>query len=761
MIDIRTGGRSRLLLTTIGYLAAGIIPVLAIYCRLKLTGSGLVYPLSYYSDALLQGLQIRPVIDGEPWGHISRLAAPFHHNIYLFPVGSRLDYWIACIAVKMTGHIGIALNCSFLIKVALASMIAVWSLRRLGVFPAAAWVAGILFSLLPYSLERHMHHYNLSIHLVPIMVLLAIRMLQGELGRMSRTVKIFCFVMCLAVGYNGPYTAFFSCYVFSVAFTLNLLLGRWRNALPAALAIFLIMIAGIVQFLPTRSALEDSPGARARFSETRGYNTVNTWGLHLRHLVLPVKEHPVPAIRDIMGTVEKIYPHQWTLRTAALGIFGIIGFVYLLLVLMTTGIRNPTDLDRILLPAAVINLASILLGVVGGFSNLFAVFVSDAIRSYTRISTFIGFVSIFCTALLLGRLCERVKTSASWVKKIVVLLLLMIILFMGIFDQIYALTSEVYRKNQRILWDQVKTFTRRVEAKLPTNAMVYQFPNQHYYKTKHANDNFPHLRAYLQSDDIKWSYTPLNPTDQAYEWHRDLNMNKGWNLVRLLLLAGFDGVWIDTVGYEDRGVGMTSLFTRLPRAEVLYSKNMRYVFVNMTQIRKDLMEKLGRDKYLKMQEAVLVKPFLPDTWKKSFQFGKSMDSSLKLIDGWGWIGADSAWTIVNEKFESIFSVNLPDGDNPVTMRVEAQAFLDKKACPFQDVHVYSGGKKLDEWNIEKPGVLIHETYIPDEMIGDDGSLTIRLHIPTATTYEAAGISPSKERTALRVLRIDFHCGFEK
>src|SRR5471032_1407338 len=94
--------------------------------------------------------------------------------------------------------------------------------------------------------------------------------------------------------------------------------------------------------------------------------------------------------------------------TASLGFVGSIGFIALLLSFLAPQIRQ----DERFFVLASITLALLLFCSIGGFSSLFALFITPMIRAWNRVSVFIAFTSIAATLLMVEQLLAR-----DWAKR--------------------------------------------------------------------------------------------------------------------------------------------------------------------------------------------------------------------------------------------------------------------------------------------------------------------------------------------------------
>ena len=92
---------------------------------------------------------------------------------------------------------------------------------------------------------------------------------------------------------------------------------------------------------------------------------------------------------------------------ASLGVYGAIGFLFLLLLLFIKNEKMTVLLTRL----SYLNIASVLLGSIGAFGSVFAIVISPKIRGFNRISIFILFFSLFAILIILSTIKERYKSK--------------------------------------------------------------------------------------------------------------------------------------------------------------------------------------------------------------------------------------------------------------------------------------------------------------------------------------------------------------
>jgi phosphoglycerol transferase len=212
---------------------------------------------------------------------------------------------------------------------------------------------------------------------------------------------------------------------------------------------------------------------------------------------------------------------------------------------------------------ATLNIFALLLATVGGFSSLIALFVSGQIRAYNRISVYIGFFALFAVVLCLDRWYRRAAVSSP-ARRGAFLAGLGVLLGVGLFDQ-SARSFTPHYAGVRARYAADAAFVARIEASAGPNGKVFQLPYEPFPEPDPQVGNmgkYDHLRGYLHSKTLRWSYGSVKgrPADL---WQRRLAGKPVPEMVRDLRAAGFAGIWVDRSGLTDGGAALERDLRRL------------------------------------------------------------------------------------------------------------------------------------------------------------------------------------------------------
>jgi phosphoglycerol transferase len=321
----------------------------------------------------------------------------------------------------------------------------------------------------------------------------------------------------------------------------------------------------------------------------------DSFGLKLRHLLLPIDEHPLGAFRAVASRASAAaFPGENENTTAHLGLLGALGLLSLLgLAVARTAGAMPLGDDDLDAPAA-LTVVTLLVAQVGGLGSIFNLLVAPDVRAYNRMSTFIAWFALLATAALvtraLGRIGGEGRVGGASVVGALVLLAL------GVADQVPMASLRSIRGASAPDFAEVETFVERVEGLLPRGAMVFQLP----HGTLPVDTPRPPLglydsgRPYLSSKTLRWSFGSI--VGRTDHWYRDTVRLAPAEMAQRLALAGFAGIWIDRAAYRGANHPRADLYVRL--AEVAgvrpeSSSGGRYCFISLEGVRHRLQLERG------------------------------------------------------------------------------------------------------------------------------------------------------------------------
>ena len=241
----------------------------------------------------------------------------------------------------------------------------------------------MLYGFQPYAFYRNVEHVNLTFPFIPFLALLCLRVAGTRTGDEDGRERAVSMAACVAQGFSYVYYTFFACLLLVAAGAIGWLrTGRSAPARRATVAIVILTGCTVITIAP--SVLYWQVHGPNRFLEYKFARETDKFGMKLRHLLVPITDHPVAPLREAALAVERAdFPDENENVSARLGGVGAIGLVALLLFVLGRAAGLLPGRDDALDAAAALTLLVLLVSTVGGLASLFSVFVSPDIGPTT------------------------------------------------------------------------------------------------------------------------------------------------------------------------------------------------------------------------------------------------------------------------------------------------------------------------------------------------------------------------------------------
>ncbi|HMC89610.1 MAG TPA: hypothetical protein VKI17_08675, partial [Gemmataceae bacterium] len=530
---------------------------------LRLWRADISVPFSYKGDGLFTLLWIKGIIDNGWYLHNDYLGTPFGSDVHDFPMADNLNFLLLKLMTCFSANPAVVFNVYFLLTFPLAMVSTLFVLRRLGVSAFAAMATALLYTFLPYHVLRgtHGHLFLASYFLVPLAVLVALwiagpRDLQPGQPHMNNRCLAASVVIALLLSSAGLYYAFFAAFLLICAGLMRFVQRGTFRAVGISLVLSTVIAAGaILNALPSiayRFTYGANPAAIQRVLAGP-----ELYGLKITQLFLPTTQHRVHAWAEIKAG----YDHAAAFGRGDfwyLGVLGVAGFLILIGRLCFKHGRSagPALLDVL----AVFNIFGLLLATVGGLGATLSMFFGPWLRCYERMSIYIACFSLFAMALVVDRFSRRHRwlCRSAWARAS----LWGLILAAGIWDETGPHYVPFYR-DLRETYTRDAQFIAAIEAGLPEGGRIFQLPYMPFPESDPVcrMGDYEHLRGYLHSKRLRWSYASIKGRDGDAWYKERANMPPAMMLSELAA-AGFDGIYLDRDGYEDRGRAIEAELTR-------------------------------------------------------------------------------------------------------------------------------------------------------------------------------------------------------
>jgi phosphoglycerol transferase len=566
-------------------------------------------PLVYGPDGSYYLMLVKSMIEHGSYLTNPSLGWPFSFQLYDNPEsGDQLQLQAQHLLGRVLGDPALTLNLYFLFTFVAVSLAAWFVLRRLGVSRLVAGVVGVLYSFLPYHFARGEAHVLLSGYfLVPIAVLLALRIWSREPPftvdrddswrvQLRSRRSVVWLLACAALGCTGPYYAFFAALLIASAVVIDVVARRsLRTAASGAIAIAAILLVLLLNLTP--SFLYWAEHGTNPVALNRGPSQTEVDGLRVSQLVLPRLEHRVEALAELQRKSDRFSPVP-SERGQQLGVIAALGLVGMLLVtfgaLVRKGRRGPDDRgdqERLetITRCGVLTLVAVLFGAVSGFSLLVSGLGLREIRSWNRLSIFIGFLALIAVAFGLDWLVRRLPRWRG--HAILAVLVCGAVLVVGVLDQTSPADIPDYRGIERA-WRSDEEFMHRIERRLGDGAAVFQLPYVIFPEAGFIEGTGPYdqVRGWLHADSLRWSWGAVHGRDG--DWQAAVTSKPPPKTLDALAAVGFAGIMIDRAGYANGAQLVELAYTEELRQEPIVSPDGRLLFYDLRPRARDLRRRL-------------------------------------------------------------------------------------------------------------------------------------------------------------------------
>jgi len=546
-----------------GYAIALAITAGVLYYGMRLENADLHVPFAYKYDALLILPLVKATAEGGDHWTNDRLGAPGRQELYDYPIVDTLHFTAIRLIGRYCPDPVYVFNLYYLLTYPLATLTAMFALRRLRLSLPASIAMSVLYAFQPYHYQRGEEHYFLSAYFViPLTLWIALRFCGGSIpffrkaddGRFRfrplQGAGWGTLIVAVLTATAGAYYAYFGCALLAAAVVYGWWVARtWRAPVVGSALIALIAAIGVANHLPT-----------ARYQEICGKNErphlrlseeSEIYGMKVAQLLLPVNDHNWLRLSAIRAEYDapRLRPCQTENEWDALGMVASAGMVGLLIAAFLPGARRwPVG------PLASLLLFAVLLGTIGGVGSLIGHLLTPQVRAYNRVSIFIAFLALTGVGAAFDRL-----TGSRW--RIVYLARIAAfggLLGLGLWDQ---LNNTWFRDDGQLKarakvaekFHDDREFFARVEELFPEGGAVFNYPHVPYPESPPVRDveSYDHVRGYLHTQRLRWSFGSM----KGREWDtrlRSMVSEPTPQMLERIVLIGFQALLVDVRGLESR-----------------------------------------------------------------------------------------------------------------------------------------------------------------------------------------------------------------
>ena len=652
-----------------------------------LTGSflpSLSIPFGYTGDSLLILDIIKRVVKDNWYFFTDKMGFPFGSTMYDYPVPDFGSLIVLKIIGKITGSYVIAHNLYFLLGFSVTAVTTYLVLLKMKLNNYLCIAGALLFDFVPFHFMRLPHLFYTWYFVAPIFFYYCIRIFSINppffAKNVTKKANIIDALALLILSFFGVYYAFFGALLVAVSGCVSSVYNKSKNNLFSALLAITIIFLGLLAI--------NAPNIYYKLTHDKNTESAHRlsceseiYALKITPLLMPHPGHRLKSLSDVIEKYNSSAPLVGGNYMASLGFIGSLGFILSLIVLLfgnfieqrtrEVGICALLTNERLKILSLLV-ITMILFMTVGGFSSLFAQFITPNLRGWDRVSIFIAFAS-FATFLIGVEFFIEKLQKITKIRYFFVFCSCAFLVF-GLWDQTIPFSVSVLNAT-KISFLQDENFVQKIEKSLPKNSAVFQFPYMQFPEAGpiHLLAVYRPLIGYLHSENIKWSHGVLigSAEDHFFKALSEQPLARQIDIIKKL---GFAGIYVDRKGYVDNGAAFERELQAILKTTVLFESEDKFIafyklpnatlanFIHMKpiEIMKDVgfvADKLGLRYNCSLKHGI-------DFKKKGFpDFIKDI-SGLSGLESWG------RWTDSNE-VKIVFYDKLP---KDFTLVLKASAF---------------------------------------------------------------------------------------
>lgn len=667
-----------------GYaVAAGLAVVLA-FLLLHLWGVDLRVPFDYRGDALFFGMLVKSLVDGGWYLTNAHLGAPGVLELHDFPLSDAFHLGVLRLMTVFSRDWALVFNLYYLAGFPLIALSALAVFRHFRIAYAPALACSLLYAFSgPRLLTGESHLFLAMFYELPLGILVALWVMSPSpplVGRGGGRRVPLALAICALTATTGIYYAFFvGALIFLGGIVAALDRRRPANALAGALLTASIVAVLAMQAAPT-VLYRARHGSNPQVAE-RSPQESEIFGMRIARLLLPVDGHRIEALRLLKERSDRASALPRGESTEiGLGVIGSLGF----LILLATSLLRPRRGRpqhrlrlRLLRALASLNLLAILIATTGGFGYLTALLLTPAIRTYSRMSVVIAFLSLFAVALTLDRLCAGRRRRVGWLVSLAVAAV-------GLFDQVTPAAVRWYSVIEA-QYAIDAAFVQRLEQQVPAGAMIFELPYVRFPEAELGRGgrvvDYDPLRLYLHATTLRWSYPTVQnrPTDA---WTGTVSQEPPAQLVETVSAAGFAGVLVDRYGYPDNGAELESALGAWLGAPLLSGSGYggsppRFAFFGLAAYDAAAEARLSLADRARRRRAVEGRVFL--RWLEGFHPPeRGPNGPFRWCSGLGLLEIDNPAPVADS---ATLTMTLFAGKPPATLRLDSEWSSEELTLP--------------------------------------------------------------------------------
>lgn len=582
------------------YLASTGLTAISLTVIMRLWRADWQAPFFFTGDAVASAAHFRTTMDTGWYEFTAKLGAPYGQHYHDFPFSDDLHPAAARLIGLFTDQVGIAFNAYYVLGFLLIAPTTTWFLRRCGLSQAMTITLAVLYALAPYHFTRNESHLFLaSYYCVPLAMAIVVQAASGKplWGRRPGAGKIRSILtgtgavttVCLVlVTLSAAYYAVFTGILLAAAGILAFARQREIRRLGGVVAAGAVLVGTLaLALLPDLLYSRANGSVAGAFVRNPGDSEL--YALKFAALVLPAPGHRIPAFAEVSDRYASTFPLPS--EQAAIGLVAATGFIALLIVIPLVTFASRASLSAAgeqLRELSFLTWVAFLSASVGGIGTLIALFLTDSVRGWNRMSIFIALLGLTAVGLLMDMLVRRLRLSVSRLggisASLVSVVAASVVLLIGLADQSLKIAVPAYQESAAE-WNSSETFVRELSARVPNSAMIFQLPFMAFPESGRYNGvpDSDQLKLYLHNSDLRWSGGGIKGRPQS-DWPATVAAQEAPTMTRNLAMIGFQGIVVDRAALADAGAALEAQLRPVLGDPELTSPDNRYVYYSLQPV---------------------------------------------------------------------------------------------------------------------------------------------------------------------------------
>lgn len=540
---------------------------------------------------------IQKAIQGRGFFDFDFFCAPYGETLY------SQDYFFQYILIKFitifTSDVGVVSNIFWIFTYILTAITTYIFLKKLGCTWPTIIVGSTIYNFLPYHYFRLEHFWLMGYYIVPLVGYMVLEMLEEQKaepdkkGKKEFLIRIFFAFM---IGLNGLYYSVFSIMVLSITLFYTLLYKKRRcviskyltDCIGIAIPIVILYVIPLVIF---------GAGEVSNISSGRDISQINTFGLNLALLFLPIPGHRIPLLNDFTQYCYEqmnVFTENYMVSLGL--VLGVGTVVAVLFAFKKTEIGKWQDRIR---DFGILTLIIFIVATAGGLDNFIGIFISASIRCYNRLSIFIALFAAATVCLLLEQI-RKWSGKCKW--NYLFVSICAAIAVIGVLDttspmfskyETYEITEQEYICNYDDIkeeYDNDIEFFEKVNMELDEQKMLFIAPYNSDL-TKFWEDGYFHrIKTFVVQPEIQTSYSFFD--EDFASWWTNLSETEMETQMKLMAVLGYSGILIDKTSFAGENQMydyIDSLNGYIDESSLITSANGNLCFYSIKEWKKEFL----------------------------------------------------------------------------------------------------------------------------------------------------------------------------